>query len=974
MGKMLPITTLFAAILIWALAHGESNSRSSSRPDVSFASEWRVFGPLPLGGVGADALSSLRTSIFSALSSLVTFPSETAKGGYAKWSTVISNVTTGIASVSFNGSAPPLSLWAVGTLNAAAYRQKFVLLHCTHRAYISPKSMNSTVPPVKHDCLGNGHPCALVLSAQVYKIYLRISSYDADADFGCAVDAGVKEPSLLAQEDIVRPSVILYRDRVILAGSHSAVTVYNADVTHWAVAGSLTLRSSPPGLQMGIHSPHPPRLAPGQTRSVRLDLNAGAMRAHSLTAGGTINVTVELTYEIAHTQRSATFNLSLAVLTWPPEVYDATYIDLDGTVQAVALRPPRGDCRTTGGCAALLSTHGAGVDALGDAWTGAYATQRGGWVLLPTGRSPYGENWEGAQMASALRCLEAVVDDLPGVPEAMRPSMSIRKHWVLISGHSMGGHGALTLATHFPDLLVAAMPIAGWLRYDTYGAVGPGFHPQLSFSDSALRGLFELSTSEYAADFYSENVLGIPFTARVGSDDQNVPPTNLRKFCRLLREYELYNNISNSFVTLNEVPGKGHWFSGVMDDGTLQPYLASALTATSKPRLPTSFSIFTINPATTGSRGGLRVLQLHTPFESARINVIIDQSSPAMWKLNTRNVARFRFQAVNGVYPRPRKLHVDANSYALTIPRSLVSQNGTSAVYQDFCRKPSTRRHPDTLKWVLCRDAVFPSPRSLERGPDTSGPLTQVISGRRVSIIYPDSHKELLGIAVRYANALQSKGLGASVKPDSTAKQVVEQGTENLVILGGGGVNAIATTLQKMGLSADVRTELGSICVGGRCTTRAGAGITFLAPGRQRRLVVVVAGTDMDGLGSACSFLPLSPEQKTPEWVIVQSGDGFGWRGYGAVEAAGYWDREWHVDRARTYPAEWVPSLPLPPQARWERKLLLLIALVAVAYAIARLSMGPTTHTPKVTKNESEEGSPFLGDEVRLGALASESQ
>lgn len=530
MGKALPANLLLLAALFlcaFAIDNAASTPDSQKSLNASVDPIWHVFGPLPLGGVGAEALSSLRGSIFTTLSTLKTFPSETALGGYANWSSVSTNSTTKIASLQYNGSVPPLSVWTAGSLlvpdpTPPVATPTYVLLRCSHRAYIYAPSSEPPSPPLLHHCLGGESPCALWLTPGVYKLHLHLSSFGSEVRFRCVVETDVREPSLLPQETIVRPSALLHEDRIYLAGAHASVTVYNADETHWAAAGVLRVTSSPPGIALASHSPHPPRLAPSQTLAVRLDLDASGISTSALTIGTAINVTVELTYDVAGERRRAVYQLALAVLSWPPEVYDATYIDLDGSVQAIALRPPRGDCRNNGGCSALLSTHGAGVNALGDPWTDAYASQRGAWVLLPTGRSRYGENWEGAQMASALRALQTVVEDLPGVPESARASVAMRKDWALISGHSMGGHGALTLATHFPDLLVAAMPIAGWLSYGTYVHSGVAFHPQLSFSDSALRGLFELSTSEYAADFYSENVLGIPFTARVSSEDKSV--------------------------------------------------------------------------------------------------------------------------------------------------------------------------------------------------------------------------------------------------------------------------------------------------------------------------------------------------------------------------------------------------------------------------------------------------------------------
>jgi len=40
---------------------------------------------------------------------------------------------------------------------------------------------------------------------------------------------------------------------------------------------------------------------------------------------------------------------------------------------------------------------------------------------------------------------------------------------VCIAGHSMGGHGAWHLATHYPDMALAVVSLAGWIRKEDYG-------------------------------------------------------------------------------------------------------------------------------------------------------------------------------------------------------------------------------------------------------------------------------------------------------------------------------------------------------------------------------------------------------------------------------------------------------------------------------------------------------------------------
>ena len=73
---------------------------------------------------------------------------------------------------------------------------------------------------------------------------------------------------------------------------------------------------------------------------------------------------------------------------------------------------------------------------------------------------------------------------------------------------------------YYPDLLVGTLPVSEWIRYDFFGFCGAAFHPQASFADSGLRRFFKLASEGYEDDMYAENLVSIPFLARVGSDDR----------------------------------------------------------------------------------------------------------------------------------------------------------------------------------------------------------------------------------------------------------------------------------------------------------------------------------------------------------------------------------------------------------------------------------------------------------------------
>lgn len=140
-----------------------------------------------------------------------------------------------------------------------------------------------------------------------------------------------------------------------------------------------------------------------------------------------------------------------------------------------------------------------------------------------------------------------------------------------------------------------------------------------------------------------------------------VTASRLRKFCRLLKENEFLGNVTPSVVAISEVPGKGHWFDGVVDDDDLQAFIQKHFSSTTKPALPKTFTVFTINPASTGSRGGIRILSLEVPFQISRIRVTSDRPQRGTWTVATENVLHFLYQPVYGILERPERIFIDSS-------------------------------------------------------------------------------------------------------------------------------------------------------------------------------------------------------------------------------------------------------------------------------------------------------------------------
>jgi len=91
------------------------------------------------------------------------------------------------------------------------------------------------------------------------------------------------------------------------------------------------------------------------------------------------------------------------------EAFALTFVDYDGSVQYTMVKRPQSPCpsEVEDGCPAIVTLHGAGVEASSGSWTDAYPTQPFAWIVYPTGRTPWGYDWHGASRLNVEYALQA---------------------------------------------------------------------------------------------------------------------------------------------------------------------------------------------------------------------------------------------------------------------------------------------------------------------------------------------------------------------------------------------------------------------------------------------------------------------------------------------------------------------------------------------------------------------------------------
>ncbi|KAL2913539.1 hypothetical protein HK105_206999 [Polyrhizophydium stewartii] len=578
--------------------------------------------------------------------------------------------------------------------------------------------------------------------------------------------------------------------------------------------------------------------------------------------------------------------------TWG-DAYKFTHYGYDSSVQYSVVKPPIKPCVRSAevGCPVVVGLHGAGVNADSPFWVDSIRRQDYAWVIFPTGRTPWGFDWHGPSLANLESSVDVLQQLLPGVPQTLADSIRPSSRHRVYVGHSNGGQGAWWMLTHFPDTAIAGVPASGYVKIQHY--IPYYMHIGYAYADPILRAIFEVSIAENDLDLYIPNASGIPILARTGGDDENVPPLHTRRLVRMANEW----NRDPQSVRVSEVANKGHWFEGVLNDRVVQDFLDAQLDPSLNPTLalpplPEAFTIQTLNPASTGSKGGIRILQLEVPFRLATIRV---HRYGNVWVLNTTNVRRFGFTK--------DERQVGITSWSI---------DGT-----DFASPPSAAG-PSYLKvgtrWELASDLLW---ISRERHPSTYGPASLIFTHpfRIVIPSSPSSNRTLYRqLAQHIATSWYLFGLGGTqiVRDVDVLDGVAAK--FNLIVLGGPRDNLYTRRRETEGASGLVTfLPSGGFRIHDRAYEQRGAGIVFLAPSPTRtRMGLFVAGTDADGLRRAVWAIPFRTGVEVPDYMVVgdefgdastgwTAGDGSpfgggGTKGVGGVFAAGYWNNTWDFD------------------------------------------------------------------------------
>lgn len=525
--------------------------------------------------------------------------------------------------------------------------------------------------------------------------------------------------------------------------------------------------------------------------------------------------------------------------------------DIDGSVQYFAVVPAQ---KPFGQNVLVMSLHGASVEALGQAQ--AYSPKDWATLVAPTNRRPYGFDWEDWGRLDFNEVFARAKKDYPHDPAR-----------VMLTGHSMGGHGTWSIGSTYPGSFAALGPSAGWLSFWSYtGAYEP--KDKNDPMEQVLRRADDSSdTSQFRSNLAQPNIYILH-----GDKDDNVPVTEARNMNEYLKKI-------TDRVQYHEQPGAGHWWDGDVSPGAdcvdwtpmFQLFRSSML-----PPNPLEVDFTTSNPAISATCRFVTIDQQEMSLAPSRVRF----ATPFGGVMSglTQNVATLTID-----YRQPQLWGM-----GLTL-------DGQQVIVGKVPGKPMTFRKVSG-QWVIAK-----SPTEIEKNPRRGGPFKQAFQRNMVFVYGTQGNADENAWASQKAHydaeSFYYRGNGAvDVIPD-TAFSARKTKSRNVIVYGNADTNSAWKDLLA---EAPIQVRNGGVGVGGRLYSGGEIACLFVWPrkGTKDGLVGVVSGTGVIG-AQATNRLPIFLSGcEYPDWVVFRPNVLMS--GPAACIAAGFYGNDWAIDPSQS--------------------------------------------------------------------------
>lgn len=531
----------------------------------------------------------------------------------------------------------------------------------------------------------------------------------------------------------------------------------------------------------------------------------------------------------------------------PQQTHRITFrSEIDGSVQYYAITP--GAAAPAGGKPGIvLSLHGAGVDAIGQA--SCYAAKPWAHIVAPTNRRSFGFDWEDWGRLDALEVLRLAEKTLDHDPRR-----------VYLTGHSMGGHGTWQLGALFPDRFAAIGPSAGWISIWSYAGA------QRASGRDAVQQMFDRAVSSSDTLALEHNYRMLAVYVLHGDRDDNVPVEQARTMRDHLGKF-------HPDFAYHEQSGAGHWWGNeCMDWKPLFDFLHERLLP--KPEEVTDVDFITPSPGVSARCRWAEIESQQEALKPSSIWIHRD-AKERRFSGSTQNVARLSLDVSNLPAGKPVYVELDEQK-AISIPWS-----------------------PEKRIWLERQPAGWrmgERPAASDKRPARYGPFKQAFQNR-MCLVYgtrgtPAENAWAFAKARYDAETFWYRGNGSIDVFSDSAFFASSDSDRNVILYGNADTNAAWSML--LG-DSPVQVRRGRVTVAERALEGSDLACLFLRPrpGSEQALVGVVSGTGVEGMNLTYRLPYFASGVGYPDCVVF--GPEVLSKTVGGVKAAGYFGRDWGV-------------------------------------------------------------------------------
>ncbi|KAF3396272.1 putative secreted protein [Penicillium rolfsii] len=861
-------------------------------PEVVLSDTWEVLGPFRVGTReaiwGADPLGYYGGFHNLSYDSNATFSSALAMNGSVQWATTYATIlksSYGQVQAALNVEFPAVN-WA---FMQSVYGWSALQYQAWARGLLEIKGSQPQTVAIFGDGLleflvdGEPHfggdmfqyhrvPSLIELTPGPHVLELRLTrDVRAQGGLSNAIEVTIHaelrgaEPITLVQNSLLVAELANGR----IASPWASINVQNngEDLVEIKSVRALQVGSS---VHLAIICPYNPAYAPFQSR---LRITRHLIFNISLAAAYEPQFSVEVAYQTAdRSLRALNFNINLEQrpLSDPLRI---TYLHPAGIVSYAILRaPPPKSCDISIAAPVILVLHGAGLEAdsaqARGMLDGVYGTCA--WMLFPSGVTSWsGDDWHYWGVADIQAAVSAIADWIIQISWD-GPAAAIDE--LIVVGHSNGGQGAWHFSTHFPDNVSAVAPVSAYTSIENYVP-----YTMWHNLEPSLSSILDRSRSAYKHESLVGNLAGIQVAQQHGAADDNVPAYHGRLMHELLDQAQWP-------AEYEELPGKGHWYEGVMTTEYLKIFYQTMVSRSRTAReLPQTFTITVPASGTLGSKAGIQVDQLYTPDVSGKIRVTRSLENKA-WHITTRNIRRFH---LSEAFPR------------VELPETVVLDDMSGSFDVDYAPESQTWFVRDTEgKWYMSRDTRWKTVH--QRYGRQLGALDAILRTHGTFTIRRCS-PGVEDVALQISRNLFQYFAADSHIIDSCSNNSAQHQPGNVITL------AVSDDLPPAPMEHyPIQVDQGRLeILTGRASSvlpalrqehkygEPGLGAVFLRPCSGERLELVVWGTDLNGLRQAARLVPTITGSGQPEYVVL--GDSSRWEGVAGIYAAGHFDWSWQI-------------------------------------------------------------------------------